>query len=160
MASKCRIYTVQYYTRMVKSKSPFALLCQGTFTTSTCSHVTTFRSIAFVLPFIAKLICIRFGPETSALAPPRWSYHGRDARLVSSSSSSQRLENWHSRYSARSFPPPSFPGVERSAISLTWRRAITAATRRGLAPRQRLRETPPGDDAFESTVTPFRDGSS
>ena len=38
-------------------------------------------------------------------APPRWSYHGRDARLVSSSSSWQRLENWHSRYSARSFPP-------------------------------------------------------
>ena len=59
----------------------------------------------------------------------------------------------------RFLPPPSFPGAERSAISLTWRRAITAATRRGLAPRQRLRETPPGDDAFESTVPPFRDGS-
>ena len=40
----------------------------------------------------------------------------------------------------RFLPPPSFPGAERSAISLTWRRAITAATRRGLAPRQRLRE--------------------
>ena len=43
----------------------------------------------------------------------------------------------------RFLPPPSFPGAERSAISLTWRRAITAATRRGLAPRQRLRETSP-----------------
>ena len=45
----------------------------------------------------------------------------------------------------RFLPPPSFPGAERSAISLTWRRAITAATRRGCTTHQRLHETPPGE---------------